>query len=402
MAKGKRFSFNKSSLEKLKPPKAGRVYHYDTKVKGLALCVTSAGSRVFYLYRRMEGKPTRYRIGDFPEVTVSQARDVARAKIGEAVLGKNPHAERLERRKDITVSKLFDRWVDEHAKFKRKSWPIDKRRFNNHIVETFGSRSIKSIEPKEIVAWHHVIGDKAGKVMANHVLALLSAVINWAGSPEVEIYTGRNPCNRVKKFPEQSRTRFLQPEELPKFFKALEEEPKWSRDFFTLAILTGARKSNIRMMRWDQIVGRIWIIPGGDTKSGKDIEVPLVNEVMEIIESRRQEANGSPWVFPGRRAEKYVCDPYRAWERIRTRAGLPDVTVHDLRRSYGSYQALAGSSLLAIGRTLGHSPKSNATQIYSRLTTDSARESAERGVSMLLKAGKANEKGGDDGEETEG
>jgi integrase len=326
-------------------------------------------------------------------VTVSQARDIAREKIGEIVAGKNPQQERRSRREELTVGKLFDRWVEEHARYKRKSWQVDKRRFRNHVAPHFGNRSLRSITSSEVLSWHRGIGEKAGKVMANQVLTMLSCMYNWAY--RVEIHDGENPCKRVGKFPETSRTRFLQPDELPRFFEALKEEPKWSSDFFTLAILTGARKSNLCMMRWDQIVGNIWTIPGGDAKSGRNIEVPLVNEAAKILESRREETAGSAWVFPGRRADKYICDPYRAWERIRTRAGLCDVTVHDLRRSYGSYQALAGSSLLAIGRTLGHSPSSGATQVYARLTTDSARQSAERGVAMMMAA---NGKGADDGE----
>ena len=85
-----------------------------------------------------------------------------------------------------------------------------------------------------------------------------------------------------------------------------------------------------------------------------------------------------------------------AWRRITQRAGLENFTPHDLRRTFGSYQALAGSSLVEIGRSLGHAPGSKATAIYARLTADAVRQSAERGVAKLLEAANGNKEGGND------
>ncbi|NLZ00362.1 MAG: DUF4102 domain-containing protein, partial [Pirellulaceae bacterium] len=85
MAKTKRLVFNKGNLDRLPAPESGRVYHYDAKVRGLAVCVTSTGSKVFYLYCRMDRKPTRYRIGAWPEVSVAQARDIAMKRLAEVV-----------------------------------------------------------------------------------------------------------------------------------------------------------------------------------------------------------------------------------------------------------------------------------------------------------------------------
>lgn len=384
MAKTKRIVLNKGVLDRLPVPEAGRVYVYDAKVRGLTVCVTSAGTKTFYLYCRMNGKPTRYRIGGWPQVAVHQAREVAQKRLAEIVDGRNPHRERIAARNALTLSKLFERWVAEHAKVRIRSWRVDHDRFVKDIRPVFGERPLASIEVEELSAWHHQIGDQRGRVIANRLLELVSRVYAWGARQR--IYRGENPCTFVAKFPEAPRERFLQPDEAPRLFAALEAEDSLWGDFFRLALFTGARKSNLCAMRWDQILDDVWTIPRGLAKSGKPITVHLVPEAVEILERRRQ--SRSEWVFPG--AKPGTCITYcdDAWNRVLKRAGLENLTVHDLRRSFASYQALAGSSLVAIGRSLGHQPGSKSTAIYARLTHDAVRESAERGVAKLLAAAK--------------
>ena len=78
-----------------------------------------------------------------------------------------------------------------------------------------------------------------------------------------------------------------------------------------------------------------------------------------------------------------VFDPKKAWERVRERSGLTDVRMHDLRRTLGSWQALAGTSLQVIGKSLGHKSM-KATEIYARLTTDPVRESVEKATQNMV------------------
>ena len=74
------------------------------------------------------------------------------------------------------------------------------------------------------------------------------------------------------------------------------------------------------------------------------------------------------------------------WARLLKRAGLQDRRLHDLRRSLGSWQAIGGSSLSVIGKSLGHTSLS-ATAIYARLSFDPVRESVERATAAMLAAG---------------
>lgn len=393
MAKSKRLVFNKGVLDRLPVPESGRIYVYDAKVRGLAICITATGLKTFYLYARMDRKPTRYRIGAWPEVSVAQARDIATKRLAEVVDGRNPHRERIVKRQQVTLTKLFHRWVAEHAKVSVKSWRVDDSRFRKYVEPEFGDRAIESIESEELLTWHRRLGEERGRVTANRVLCLVSRVFAWA--ERFGIFRGKNPCRIVTRFPEDTRERFLQPDEAPRFFAALDAEPQLWQDLFRMCLLTGARRSNVQGMRWDQISGNVWTIPGGNAKSGKPIDVHLTAAAVAILDRRRRDSR-SDWVFPSPVVSGPISTVAAAWRRITQRAGLENFNPHDLRRTFGSYQALAGSSLVEIGRSLGHAPGSKATAIYARLTADAVRQSAERGVAKLLEAANGNKEGGND------
>jgi integrase len=66
--------------------------------------------------------------------------------------------------------------------------------------------------------------------------------------------------------------------------------------------------------------------------------------------------------------------------------------MHDLRRTFGSFQAAAGASLAVIGKSLGHKPGSRATAVYAHLDLDPVRASVDVAVAAIVAASK---QGGD-------
>ena len=110
-----------------------------------------------------------------------------------------------------------------------------------------------------------------------------------------------------------------------------------------------------------------WRIP--ETKSGEPVPVHLPAKAVEILRRRLGEANGCPWVFPGgkKNSASHLTSPKLAWQRVTTAAGLDGLRVHDLRHTLGSWQAIAGSSLGIIGKSLGHKSQ-QSTAVYARLT----------------------------------
>ncbi|MVF25131.1 site-specific integrase, partial [Methylocaldum sp. BRCS4] len=134
----------------------------------------------------------------------------------------------------------------------------------------------------------------------------------------------------------QSRERFIQPDELPRFFQAVAESPLC--DFFLLAILTGARRSNLQAMRWQDmnLERAVWTIP--KTKNGLPQTIPLPPEAVAILERRKAEAvHRETFVFPGPGKTGHLVEPKRAWDAMLQKAGIENLRIHDLRRTLGSW-----------------------------------------------------------------
>lgn len=393
-----RLSFTNDRLMKLPIPEKGRAYHYDTKAAGLCLCITHAGSRTLYYYKKVDRKPQRTRLGKFPDLSIDAARKAVAKKNGQIADGLDPAAEQRERRTESTLADLWLHWEQHTAERKKlRSRAEDKRQYDKFVAQ-WKKRRLSAITHADVAKLHRTIGDENGKYQANRVLALVRAMFNLAKKPAFG-WKGDNPAGSIEPFKEQSRDRFLLPDELPGLFKAIYQEDDLFRDFFMLCLLTGARRSNVQGMRWEEIdLGlRFWRIP--DTKGGDPVVVPLVEPAIRILQARLDASDGSPWVFATRSKTGHLVEPKTAWKRVVTRAGLPGVRMHDLRRTLGSYQAMGGSSLPIIGKSLGHK-QAATTQIYARLEMTPVRESIEKATTAIYEAGKVKQlesnQGGDD------
>ncbi|MEJ1372589.1 MAG: tyrosine-type recombinase/integrase [Candidatus Sedimenticola sp. (ex Thyasira tokunagai)] len=378
-----RINFTKRALEKLPSPEKGaRDTYYDEKTPGLALRVTSAGTKTFMVYRRVQGRPERITLGRFPSMTVEQARTKTTETNATIVKGKSPNAEKKAIRDEITLKNLFDLYLSRHGKLHKKSWENDQAQFDRYL-ESWKARKLSNIRKSDIQRLHAKIGDKAGVYAANRLLSLLHTMFNKAIDWGWE---GANPAHGVKKFKEKSRERFLEADELPRFFQALAEEPNDTvRDFFLISLLTGARRDNVLSMRWEQVsLNRTtWTIP--DTKSGDPHTIPLIPAAVEILEARKADSDDE-WVFPGTGKTGHLVEPKKAWKRILDRAGIENLRIHDLRRSLGSWQAATGANLSIIGKTLAHKNVST-TAIYARLNLDPVRDSMKKATDAMLEAG---------------
>ena len=195
-----------------------------------------------------------------------------------------------------------------------------------------------------------------------------------------------NPARAVKRFKEIARDRYIQSDEMMPFWQALLDEPNRDfADFFMIALLTGQRRADVLAMRWNQISleRKEWRIP--DPKNGEPLTVPLVAEVVSLLQARQ--AKSSEWVFPGEGKTGHLAEPKTAWKRILERGGIDDLRIHDLRRTLGSNMAAAGVNTITTARAMGHKTLSMALR-YQQLGTDPRRAAIEAGAgSILINAG---------------
>ena len=373
-------NFTKVVISAAVAPATGRAYLHDAKEAGLVLQITAAGRRTFQLYKKHQGRPVRVTLGTWPEITVEQARKKARDAKAELDAGRNPNDALRQQREALTFAGLFNLYLERHAKPRKRTWQEDETYYQRHLAARLGKKRLADVTRADVAAIHARIG-KDRPTHANRVLALISSV--FGRGIEFGLWEGNNPCMGIRRFPEQSRDRFLSSDELRRFFEALEQYPNdTARDFIFVTLLTGARRSNTMAMRWADIdfEEATWRI--GLTKNGTPQTVALVEPVVELLRERKRQAS-SVFVFPGKGKTGHYMEPKRAWKTVLKRAGIENVRIHDLRRTMGSWQAKTGASLPVIGKSLNHKDQAT-TAIYARLDLDPVRSAMEKAASAML------------------
>lgn len=377
-----KFNFTKATIEALPVPEKGWKYYYDLKVQGLGIGVGATGKKSFILYRKINGRPERITLGRYPDLAIEQARGKASELNADIAEGKSP-ADRLRAAKrEMTLSDLFQEYMERRAAFNRR--PDKPKATYRLYLSDWNNRKLSAIKHEEVDRLHKKIGRSNGQVTANIVLKLLHVMFNKAIN-EWRIWKGENPAHGIAKFPEQSRDRFLQSDELPRFFQAVaKEENETIRDYVLISLLTGARRSNVLAMRWQDISfdRHEWRIE--ETKNGTPQTVALSPEAIEILQNRKP-SNDAVFVFPGSGKACHLMEPKKGWKRILERAGIDNLRIHDLRRTLGSWQAKTGASLAIIGKSLNHKHQ-NTTAIYARLDLDPVRDSINKATSAMMQA----------------
>jgi integrase len=401
----KKFSFTKQSLDAL--PTSARKKYNDAKVGGLGILVHVGGRKSFFWQRKVNGRPRWETIGAYPDLSIEQARGraselnmtLAKWK-ASGFHGPNP----FEVHSGVTLAGIFELYVDQHLKQHalrpERAEKHDRLMFNTHL-SGWRDRKLGQLRREDVAELHRNIpkavsrrtkGRDTGKPAANAVVHLIKRLYFFAD--KTGNWIGSNPTTGIKMFDETPRTRYAQPEELSRIWRGLPQMKNPDlRDFINLALWTGARKSDVLSMRWTdvQMGDNRWDIP--DPKNRKPYPIPLTVEAIKILKGRHKlRVQNSPWVFPATRKNKsgHIQDLKKSWATLLKKIGLNgcNLRIHDLRRTQGSYQAAQGTSLLLIGRSLGHKSLS-ATQIYSQVNLDPVRDSMERAnatMHALMKA----------------
>lgn len=386
-----RFPFTQAKVAALSVPAAGRTYYYDTRCPGLAVAVFPSGAKTFYRYGRVKGRPVRLKLGGFPAISVERAQKLCTQASGLVAEGKDPHQQRQSARGGPTLNDLFTWWFERHARPTKRTADADLYQFNRYLKK-WANRRLSTITKADVVSWHRRCGEKHGPYSANRVLAMLRTMFNKAD----EIgYDGPNPCHRVKAFPERSRDRFLQPDELPTFVAALAKvRDENIRDAIAMLLWTGQRRGSVLSMTWADVdLGQsLWRIPPEASKNGKAVLVHLADPARAILQARFDNRGASPWVFPSHSKSGHLENVKDAWRRLIQRSGLNDLRPHDLRRTVGSWLAIGGANMATIGAALGHQSQ-QATAVYARLNHQAVTAAVDDVAGRLLAAANGKSKG---------
>ena len=223
----------------------------------------------------------------------------------------------------------------------------------------------------EIRALVDRLSDRA-PVMANRVFEVTRRLYTWAiGKDLVET----SPCVGLSKpSPETQRDRVLTEDEIRAVWAACDAEPGIIADAFRLMLVTAQRRGEVLSMRWQDVDGSWWTIPAELAKNGLAHRVPLSRHGARDPRALRKRAKG-PWVFPSPTTERPIENPQKAAERLRDRSKVPDLRLHDLRRTAASLMTGMGISRLTVKKILNHAER-DVTAVYDRHSYDPEKRTA--------------------------
>ncbi len=369
------------TVDALKPHERERVV-WDDDLKGFGVRVHPSGRKVFIVKTRYRGRVIKMTIGPEGAVSPAYARVRAAEIITDARAGKKPAGRKSD---GPTMSDLGKRFLEEYVPVHCKASTAEeyRRSVKLFIDPRIGKLRVPDVQRSDIAALHHDMRETP--YQANRTLGVLSKIFNLAELWELRP-DGSNPCRHVKRFKEEKRERFLSDEEYRRLGAALREiEQDGSETAAVIAairllMLTGCRLSEIQKLRWEQVDLDTGELRLPETKTGAKV-VHLGGPAIAVLRALdRPEDN--PWVIAGRKPGSHLTDLQHPWRRIRARAGLDDVRIHDLRHSFASGGLLVGEGLPMIGKLLGHT-QVQTTARYAHLANDPVKAAADRIASRI-------------------
>jgi integrase len=154
-----------------------------------------------------------------------------------------------------------------------------------------------------------------------------------------------------------------------------EGHDQFAAEAILLLLLTGARRSEITQAKWENVDLRKRTLLVPRSKSGKPRRIILNDHALAVFRSI-QRTRGNPFVFPLPSTGRPPTSLFRQWHRIRCKAGLPDLRLHDLRHSFASFLVNKGVSLYVVQGLLGHS-QIRTTQRYAHLNQQTLQDAVE-------------------------
>lgn len=386
-------------------------YRWDTKygkggVKAFALRVYPSGYKSFVMAYRMDGdiNPRWHTLGSCEQLKaqweaegepkartyVDYARDQAHRLLGRVRQGIHPKTSD-NIKSSMTLTQFSEVFLADMQARNKATLSEMRRRIEKRLKPALGDRVLTDITRADVNQLHAKIG-RTAKIESNRCIQLLRTMYSRAEKLGYIAAGSLNPAKGIDLFPEQSRSRYLDEAELQRLLTALKEETLLIQCLIMLYLCTGLRKSELLGLAWKDVYldhPEGAHVDVSNTKNGRDLRLALSPQAVDLFKAlQSQYQDKTPYCFPSevRGFRKPLADFKRQWTRIRNSAGLPDVTVHDLRRTVGSRMAQSGVPLEHIAQVLNHRDPA-ITAVYARLSQDTQRDAliaAGRDLEELL------------------
>jgi integrase len=387
-------------IQKRKAPDAGREEIFDTQVQGFGIRIGQK-ERAFFFIRRVNGEKTRFSLGLYPAMTLTEARSHALDVLSRIKRGEDPR-EQVRRSKEIAVreaentfGKIAERFLTEYASGKKK--PLRPQTVKGYRWALTGEptaswkkRPLVTITDRDVIRVVDAYEAKKQFASARLFRAYVHRFFRWAVEKRL---IDKNPAGNIPLASAPSdfkRKRVLSVLELRQVLAAAEKLPDPARAFIKVLVLTAQRRGETSRVKWSELSlegeAPLWRIPADNAKNHLAHDVPLSREIVEILGDMPRLGE---FVFTthGKSALsnfskiKARLDELIAAESKANRADhepMADWRLHDLRRSAATGMADIGIAPHIIEEILNHvsGAKAGVAGLYNRSRYDEERRRA--------------------------
>lgn len=359
------------------PPSMKRIEYCDAECRGLLLEVRSAGGSLATWYVRYKRPTTRYeRLGDVKSISLTQARKAAVLFKSKLTSAPPEEVALVLAKGNMTLEAFVTNHVNPHNTLRKRSHWRDLQLFAR-VGAKFGKQKLAEIARREVQVFHNdlVTVEALAPATADHHVVYLRRIMNLAVQWE---FLDKNPLTNIPLMKVDNKVeRYLSDEEVKRLVSVLTTDLAYGASYILLFLLsTGARLNEAMQSKWEHIDldKSIWRIPATNSKSKKTRSVPLNESAMWVL-SQLWTKDKHPHLFVNAATKRPFVTITRAWYRLRAKAGIEGLRVHDLRHSFASFLVNGGRSLYEVQQILGHSdPK--VTMRYAHLSTKALQEAA--------------------------
>ena len=372
------------------PAGKSKIEFVDDTRSGLYILVSgqSQGGTYFLRWKDSTNTTRHIKIGRTTEVTLNDARKMAKTLRAEIALGANPREDQKAKRAIPTLRDFFIETYLPLAKVHKRSWIRDVQLFAR-IEKAFGHLRLDMITKKMVMVWHASLLDEGlAAATADHHPKLMRRLFSIACEYDL---LEKNPLSKFALFNHDNKIEhYLSPEQLVQLMEVLKTDD--NRTVCNIAILllgTGCRLNEILTAKKSDIdvENRVLKIAAINAKGKRVRSVPLNDASLDIIQKQFEDTKGydkqgEDYLFINHKTGKPYTTIMKVWSRLRNKAGLNSLRIHDLRHSFASFLVNSGRTLFEVQQILGHSNPTISVR-YSHLSSKTL-QAAANSASLII------------------